>query len=603
MLSDASSEDWATIGVKVLSIALIPQAGGGNVTVYTAPSPAPMVNLVELDQISDILGSATIPAGTYTGAIMTVSGNSSDILLTVATDPEAGFAGTPGATIPSSQIQVQHTSGSGTDLSVPVKINFVSPLTVSPTQNNALNLEFDLGHPAFIIGHVPPASGGETLWAVNFDGPVRHHPVHDLRRLVLRHTYGDVTQVTTSTLTITKQFPTEPVVSPETAVAGSASLNIQADSTNGTIFYDMDAKTRTVITDFSSETDLNGKYVRIAARYQEDGTLVATRIWASTDFNTVWVSPEGHVLHVNPNTDFITVENDSGHPVPLLVNSATEFFFRNPSNPAADSKSIATGTAFLSSKNIVRGFKVHASVVDPLATPLVAQSIDIETAEYSGAISQPNATSFTYTHDFHTATDDYVYSLDYISDSTANGADADGNAISGYKWWNFAYPTVLYSGTTAIDDFVSATNGSVGFGGAVGDVPSYAVSYETWNDPSNPLGWAAADTILLPSRLPRATVTAALANNEFSMSVSGGTMAVTVDVSTTAGSATLVYQVDRTDGVVTVSPIDITTAAGLQSLTDGLATGAPVQVYGSPQANAAVKAYVIMYFTGEMPSN
>ena len=38
MVSDASSEDFATIGVKILSIALAPQAGGANVTVYTAPT-------------------------------------------------------------------------------------------------------------------------------------------------------------------------------------------------------------------------------------------------------------------------------------------------------------------------------------------------------------------------------------------------------------------------------------------------------------------------------------------------------------------------------------------------------------------------------------
>src|SRR5277367_1332483 len=36
LLSDASTEDWCTIGVKVLSIALVPQGGGGNVNVYTA---------------------------------------------------------------------------------------------------------------------------------------------------------------------------------------------------------------------------------------------------------------------------------------------------------------------------------------------------------------------------------------------------------------------------------------------------------------------------------------------------------------------------------------------------------------------------------------
>ncbi len=52
---------------------------------------------------------------------------------------------------------------------------------------------------------------------------------------------------------------------------------------------------------------------------------------------------------------------------------------------------------------------MHATVVDPLATPLVAQSIDIETAKYDGAISAPGSSNFTYTRDFRTAGDDYVY--------------------------------------------------------------------------------------------------------------------------------------------------------------------------------------------------
>src|SRR2546427_7786862 len=44
-ISDASSDDWATIGVKLLSIALVPQGGGSAVTVWSAPTPAPYVNL------------------------------------------------------------------------------------------------------------------------------------------------------------------------------------------------------------------------------------------------------------------------------------------------------------------------------------------------------------------------------------------------------------------------------------------------------------------------------------------------------------------------------------------------------------------------------
>ena len=601
LISDASTEDWAAIDVKMLSIALIPQGGGANVTVYTAPSQVPSVNLAELDQIAEILGNVAVPVGTYTGAVLTVSANPGDVGLTVAADPEAGFAGTPGAIIPSAQIQIQHTQGSAPNLTVPVGVNFDSPLVVTANQNNALDLEFDLAHPAFIVGHVPPGAG-TTLWAVNFNGPVRHRPLHDLTRLVLRHMYGDVTATDSASITITKEFPTEPAVNPETAISGAQSLNVLADSTNGTIFYDVDAKTTTVIKNFSGETSLVGKFVRVAARYQEDGTLVATRIWASTQFNNVWLSPEGHVLHVDTTNDVVTVADESGQAVDLVVDANTQFFYRQPQNGAADATPIGTGTGFLTSHDLVRGFKVHASVVDVLANPLVAQSIDIETAKYDGKISMPGASAFTYTRVFRTASDDYTYVMNYIDASTANGTDDMGNPITGYKWWNFAYPTVLTSGSNAVTEFVDATNGSVNFGGAVGAVPSYGISFAVWNDMANPNGWAAAATVLIPSLLPLGFVANPLANDSFTMTVLGGANAATVDVNSTSGSATLVYQVDRTNGVVSVSPIDITTANGLASLTSGLAMGAPVKVYGVPQSDGSLRAYVLTYFTGDMPA-
>ncbi len=602
LVSDASTEDWATIGVKILSIALVPQGGGSNVTVYTAPTPAPTVNLAELDQIAEILGNASVPVGTYTGAVLTVSANPGDILLTVSADPEVGFAALPGVTIPADQIQIQHAQGSAPNLTVPVDVNFVAPLVVTANQNNALDLEFDLSHPAFLVGHVPPASGGTTLWAVNFDGPVRHHPLHDLPGLVLRHTYGNVTAIAddNNSITITKEFPTEPAVSPETAVTTSQSLQIFADGSNGTIFYDVDAKTRTVIKDFSTETSLAGKSVRIAARYQQNGTLVATRIWASSQFNSVWLSPEGHVLHVDTTHDVLAVENESGHPVDLSVDADTQFFFRQPADALADSTPIGTGTAFLASHDLVRGFKVHASVVDPLATPLVAQTVDIEVAKYDGKISLPDDTGFTYTRSFATPGDDYSLTLNYIDASSANGMDDAGNSITGYKWWNFAFPTVLDTGTTAITDFVSATNGSVNFGGSVGPVTSHGVSFSAWNDPANPNGWSAAASILTPSTLPLGFAGGALVNDAFSMTVMGGANAATIEVSAISGSASLVYQIDRTKGILTISSIDITTAAGMNSLNAALADGAPVKVYGIPQADGTLKAYVLAYFTGDV---
>ena len=87
------------------------------------------------------------------------------------------------------------------------------------------------------------------------------------------------------------------------------------------------------------------------------------------------------------------------------------------------------------------------------------------------------------------------------------------------------------------------------------------------------------------------------------MTVKGATAAAAVDVSTTAGSATLAYQIDRSGGVVTVSAIDATTSDGLAALTRGLESGAKVKVYGVPQADASIKAYVLAYYTGETPVN
>ncbi len=600
IVSDAPTDDWAIIGVKVLSIALTPQGGGNDVTVYTAPSPAPTINLLQLDQLNEILGNVTVPVGTYTAATITVSGNSSDVLLTASSDPEAGFAAAPGSTIPSSQIHVVNTQGSAGSLTVPVKLTLDSPLTVTSSQSNALDLEFDLAHPAFIVAHVPPSGGGTTLWAVNFNAACRHRPIHDITRLILRHHYGTVTAVSSdnSTLTFDKDYPVYPPTSPETAITTTLPLSVFADSSNGTLYYDVDAKTQATIHDFSTiASTIVNKYIRVAARYQNDGTLVAVRLWASSSFNSVWISPEGHVLHVNTNSDTLVVENELGIGVPLTVDANTLFFFRTPSNAQSDATAIGQGPAFLS--NLVRGFKVHASVVDPLASPFVASSIDIEIARYDGTISGSNLSSFTYTRNFVHTNDDYTVTLPFISSSTPNGSDPQSGApITGFKWWNFTYPTIVDSGSNAISDFDNATNGSVNFGGTVGLLNAAGETYAKWNDPASANAWAAPSAVLIPTSTPLGTSATSYSNGSFTFTVSGGTNAVPVNLSDTSGSATLVYQVDWSNGILTISPVDITTSAGQNTLTTNLVQGTPVKVFGIPQANGTIKCYVLSYFTG-----
>ncbi|HET9106870.1 MAG TPA: DUF4382 domain-containing protein [Steroidobacteraceae bacterium] len=607
IVSDASSADWATIGVEILSLSLTPQGGGSPVTVYTAPATPPMINLEQLDQIGEVLDNAAVPVGTYTGATVTVAANPGDVDLVVSPEPDAGFAGTPGETIPASDIQIVGAQGSSGNLTVPVPVSFDSPLVVSASGSNALDLEFDLSHPAFIVAHDPPGATA-TQWAVNFMGPVRRRPISDITHLVLREMYGDVTAVAAdgSSIAITKEMPTLPVVNPETPVSTGESLTIEADASNGTIFYDVDAGTSTTITSFSSvASSLAGRYVRLTARYQEDGSLVAVRVWASSDFNRLWLSPEGHVLHVDASTDTIVVANAAGIAVPITVDSATQFYFRQPADPAADAAPIGTGPTFLADHDLVRGFKVQVSVVDPLASPLVAQSVDIETAAYSGQISNalPDGAGFTYTHDFPTAADDYSVTLDYIASTSPNGKDPSGNTIDGFKWWDFAYPTQVNDGASAISGFSAAVGGgsSSGFTFAGGSFYAWGFSGARWGDPADPTGWAVPWTILLPTPLPRALVASGLANDSFTITLKGGTTPGTVDISTASGAATLVYQVDRSSGTVSISPIDITSASGLSTLSGALIAGTPVKVYGTPQPDGTLRAYALLYFTGTQP--
>jgi hypothetical protein len=77
-------------------------------------------------------------------------------------------------------------------------------------------------------------------------------------------------------------------------------------------------------------------------------------------------------------------------------------------------------------------------------------SFDIETARNDGKVSTSEMTGFTLTRVSRTAEDDYVRTLDYVANATANGGHDSGDSITGYRWWHFAYPTLLMSGANAI---------------------------------------------------------------------------------------------------------------------------------------------------------
>ena len=616
-LSDASTEDWATIGVKVLGISLIPQGGSAAtaVPVYTAPATPPVINLVQLDQLSELLGSlASVPVGTYTGAVLSISAMPGDVTLVTSANPSASFPDTAATVVPSARIQIQ-TKGQGAtgslignNLAVPVTVNFGTALAVTGGQTSTLDLEFDLSHPAFLVDH---ESAGDTapFWAVNFNGPVRSHAIA-ATDMVLRHQYGTVTAIASdnSAFTMAKAFPTVPPVSPETAVATTQSLLIQADSSNGTLVYNLDGSSPdapATLKDFSSvAATLPTQYVRVAGRYQLSSgqpVLVAARLWYSATFNKVYQGPEGHVLAVDTSANTITVENELGVGVPMQVTAGTQFFFRTPAKALADATPIGTGTSFLTATNLVRGFKVHASLD---STQTNAETVDIEIAKYDGSISAPTSTGFTYTRAFADGIGGYTKVLPFISAATAN--PLNGDSAAGFKWWDLGFPTLLTEDPTGTS-FGAAAGGAVNFGGTQGVMAPWGVSYATWNDPTLTAQWTARFTILEPTQLPKGKVATAWSGTASSFGMTlpkGNATPVTVDLDATSQKATLVYQVDRSGAVVSVTPVDITTAAGQTFLSTYLQVTTPAQwvkAYGIPQSDGSIKAYMLLVYTGTAP--
>jgi hypothetical protein len=624
IISDDATQDWATIGVKVLSIQLVPQGGGTPVTIYgpLTSANAPFVNLVQLDQIGEIIGNASIQTGTYTQAIITVSGNPSDIQLISTSNPETGFPYTTVTTVPPGQICVIVAGGScgSATSTVPLTIN-LSPALAVGSGSNALDLEFNLSHPAFIVEHYTNASG--LIWALNFNPAVRHHPIADIAKLVLRHLYGTNISVSSdfTNFTMNKIFPGVPATV-SNAVTSTQSLTILADSGNvngngGTIFWNLDASVgsqRTVISNFQSVASIlsqPGEFVRVQARYQAGGTLVAVRVWASTSFSKVFVSPEGHVLNVDAGAGTFTITTETGAPSPAItVNSNTEFTFNNTTISVPLASLFTTPPS-----NFVRGFKVHVSPVDPTAASPVAATVNIEIARYAGSISNASTTSgFTYTRVFPSDTNDsYTINLDYISSSTPNGYDDNNNPVTGFKWWDFSQPTsTLDSGATAISDFVSDVSGNVSYGNSCNTTvfgtalsagqPVVGESYATWNDPASANAWSAQWAVLLPTPAPLSTVgTVNAGGTSFTMTalpVASCTQ-LNVDLDTTALQATLAYQVTRSGaGIITITSAgNLSVPANLTALDNALTTGTLVKVYGVPEPSGnRLKAYVLFYF-------
>jgi hypothetical protein len=563
LVTDAPADNWADIGVIIRGIWLVPtnQGESAKVLAYDGSKSTTQTNLVQLDSVAQLLANTSIAAGSYDRAIIEIDGAAANVTLAPSLDAN----GNPQNPIATSQILVKGNTDSATGwIQVPT-IKLSATLDVSGTGAQAVNLDFDLASPLFVVTHDLP--NGTTYYVVNF--VVRHKAQTHIDALVLHRNDGTVTATSTTTTPNTLTLQT---------LEGST-LVYNVDSSNGTIFYNLDATTvaanvsTTLPADLLPGTTSAPLYARATARFQDDGSLWAVRVWYSaTESKLPTWAPEGHITKVDASNGFIWVLNDDGQPIKFAITPSTNFYYQGGTT------AIGSDVSFLA--NVARGFKVQVTA-NALTTPMTATDVDIQRAVYDGAITAANANTFTVVKALYGVTNTYTVGYD-----------------PNFLWWNFAFPTVNSTSVSLFDAQATATAGNVA-------APIIADGTTSLNWLGGTTAWDSVNMIFEPAAISTAiqTVSTSYASGSMGLNytayLSNGTALpntpVAVNLDTTVGSQPVVTLYSRGTNNVTV-----------QSLTSDqwatyLVQGAKVRVYGIPNAsttNAAdtLNAYVINIF-------
>jgi len=380
ILTDAPSDQWSAIEVVVTKVTLLNKADHTKEVVAFEGATA-KINLVDLDSVGELLATAQIPAGTYDALRITI-------------DPASvNLVKADGTAVPAAQVHVRGAS---------VLVGLSTDLVVTPTGSNAVQIDFDLGHPLFLV-QLPNGD-----WVMNLQ--VKHRPngngMMGMAKLMFRHRKGTIASVGASSFVL------------HTDSGNDLTVNVDA----GAVFIDADTKTAGSFAGLAA-----GKNALVSLRMQADGSLWAVRVWYGVNALPVW-TPEGHVVGVNRTTNTMLVSTNASVPRPIAIDADTTFTFRT-------SDAVGTGQATLA--DVWTGFKVQVDVKDPLQVPMHAKSVNIQRAVDGGVIKAADATQFTYTHPV--------------------AGDRTHAYANPFTWWYLGFPGVT---STSSGDFAAACTGA-----------------------------------------------------------------------------------------------------------------------------------------------
>ena len=351
-VTDAPSDNWAQVSVVLESASLLTQGSQAATPIWTASSTSPtVVNLVDLNNVATLLGSVSVPAGTYTTLQLVINPDPST--MTLVDDN--------GNTIPAANITVK---GSGA-----INVSLAPVLVVTGGAASTLQADFNLADPLSIS---EVTLGGQQQ--VTLDLQVTHKPVPaNPAGLPFTRKLGQVTATAAQGFTLT-------------------------DSANNTFTYEVDASTIYADADTRGAGAFSGLskgvHALVASNLNADGSFYARRVWYAASAATLpaW-TPEGLVRRVDAsNNDFVlftaanaaaTSNGPAWAPQTVAVDANTVWTYNT-------TVAMGTGTSFLA--DIWRGCRVDV-VLNAAGT--TATSVNVESAHDQGFIGSASNSSVT----------------------------------------------------------------------------------------------------------------------------------------------------------------------------------------------------------------
>ncbi len=410
LLTDAATDDWQEVSVVIKAIKLHNQSSGSWETVWEADPENPdsgKVNLVNLSGISELLGSAEIPEGTY-----------DRLKLVIDTDPaNITLIGDNEIPVDPSNIVVVDKSRRG---EISVELN--PALTVGAGDSDGILVDFDLAHPLSIFD-----LNGKVV--VNLQLRHRRLP-KNLRHIQFARSLGKMTSV-------------DP---------GGASF-VMTTIRGSELTFLVNEYTIYVNAEDGSAGDLSGlgaglpdtpKAVMVASNMNSDGSLFARRVWYSSNMDDLpRFSPDGIVRRVGDDwlkilgkrTEEVSTYHHRcyWHGITVFVDERTTWTFQGDTETP-----MGTGTSIL--PYIRRGFRVEVvKYVEGTEYPKVAEIINVMSAHEEGVVTDVTDTMLGFGWcDYYGRT--YPYS------------ETEGRL---FGWWFYGLP---WTESQNITDFVETVN-------------------------------------------------------------------------------------------------------------------------------------------------